>query len=81
MNVSVPQKRSNRLLFKKMLEYFFPTMAALSLNEFVDSMIVPNLLGNGGAALQQQRRTDCHGGLIPPFDSPYKLNSTPIKRG
>lgn len=47
-------KRSNRLLFRKMLEYLFPTMltmAALSLNEFVDSMMVSNLLGSNAMAV------------------------------
>ena len=41
--------RSNRLLFKKYTQYLIPTMityAALSLNEFADSMLVSNLLGS-----------------------------------
>ena len=47
-------KRNNRLLIKKMIEYLFPTMltmAALSLNEFVDSMMVSNLLGSNAMAV------------------------------
>ncbi len=39
--------RSDRLLRKKFFQYLLPTMityAALSLNEFVDSMFVSNLL-------------------------------------
>lgn len=43
------QVRSNELLFKKFSQYLIPTMityAALSLNEFVDSMLVSNLLGS-----------------------------------
>ena len=54
MNASVSYARSNRILFKKMLEYLFPTMltmAALSLDEFVDSMIVSNLLGSSAMAV------------------------------
>ena len=54
MKNTVPYKRSNRLLFKKMIEYLFPTMltmAALSLDEFVDSMIVSNLLGSKAMAV------------------------------
>ena len=41
--------RSNRLMFKKYSQYLIPTMityAALSLNEFADSMLVSNLLGS-----------------------------------
>ena len=54
MKNKVPYKRSNRLLFKKMIEYLFPTMltmAALSLDAFVDSMIVSNLLGSNAMAV------------------------------
>lgn len=41
--------RSNRLMFRKYTQYLIPTMityAALSLNEFADSMLVSNLLGS-----------------------------------
>lgn len=54
MHEQTRYKRSNRLLFRKMLEYLFPTMltmAALSLNEFVDSMMVSNLLGSNAMAV------------------------------
>lgn len=46
--------RSDRLLRKKFHEYLVPTMityAALSLNEFVDSMLVSNLLGSNAMAI------------------------------
>lgn len=46
--------RSNHLLFKKFVQYFIPTMityAALSLNEFVDSMLVSNLLDTKAMAI------------------------------
>lgn len=46
--------RSNRLLLKKYSQYLVPTMityAALSLNEFVDSMLVSNLLGSDAMAI------------------------------
>ena len=42
-------KRSNRILTEKFLRYLVPTIIttlALSLNEFVDSMMVANLLGS-----------------------------------
>lgn len=47
-------QRSNRILNKKILQYLFPTMvttAALSLNEFVDSMLVANLIGSDAMAV------------------------------
>ena len=47
-------KRSNRLLQKKLFQYLVPTMityAALSLNEFVDSMLVSNLLDSNAMAI------------------------------
>ena len=50
----ISHKRTNKRLFKKMIEYLFPTMltmAALSLDEFVDSMIVSNLLGSSAMAV------------------------------
>lgn len=46
--------RSDRLLRKKFFQYLVPTMityAALSLNEFVDSMLVSNLLGSDAMAV------------------------------
>ena len=46
--------RSNRLLRKKFFQYLLPTMityAALSLNEFVDSMLVSNLLDSDAMAI------------------------------
>ena len=46
--------RSNRLLFRRFSQYLVPTMityAALSLNEFVDSMLVSNLLGSDAMAI------------------------------
>ena len=46
--------RSNRLLRKKFGQYLLPTMitmAAMSLNEFVDSMVVSRLLGSEGMAI------------------------------
>ena len=46
--------RSDRLLRKKFSQYLLPTMityAALSLNEFVDSMLVSNLLGSDAMAI------------------------------
>lgn len=46
--------RSDRLLRKKFSQYLLPTMityAALSLNEFVDSMLVSNLLGSEAMAV------------------------------
>jgi len=54
LNSKVSYKRSNKILLKKMFEYLFPTMltmAALSLNEFLDSMIVSNLLGSSAMAV------------------------------
>ena len=47
---STPQslQRNYKILFNKFIRYLFPTMIttiALSLNEFVDSMLVANLLG------------------------------------
>ena len=54
MREQVSYTRSNKILFKKMIEYLFPTMltmAALSLDEFVDSMIVSNLLGSDAMAV------------------------------
>lgn len=56
-NSSKEYLRSNRLLVKKFLHYLFPTMitvAALSLNEFVDSMLVSRLLGSDGMAVVHQ---------------------------
>ena len=47
-------ERSNRLLYKKFLQYLLPTMitmAAVSLNEFVDSLLVSNLLGDRAFAI------------------------------
>ena len=47
-------ERSNRLLFRKFTQYLFPTMityAAVSLNEFADSMLVSNLLGSNAMAI------------------------------
>ncbi len=46
--------RSNRLLMKKFGQYLLPTMitsAAVSLNEFADSMVVSRLLGSQGLAI------------------------------
>ena len=46
--------RSNQVLFKKFSQYLIPTMityAALSLNEFVDSMLVSNMLGPDAMAI------------------------------
>lgn len=46
--------RSNQLLSRKFSQYLVPTMityAALSLNEFVDSMLVSNLLGSDALAI------------------------------
>ena len=46
--------RSNRLMIKRYRQYLFPAMityAALSLNEFVDSMLVSNLLGSDAMAV------------------------------
>ncbi len=46
--------RSNRLLLGKYAQYLIPTTityAALSLNEFVDSMLVSNLLGSEAMAI------------------------------
>lgn len=54
MKISARTERTNKLLLKKMIEYLFPTMltmAALSLNEFVDSMLVSNLLGSEAMAV------------------------------
>ena len=48
------QIRSNRLLFKKFLQFLLPTMityAAVSLNEFADSMLVSRLLGSEAMAI------------------------------
>ena len=45
---------SNQILFKKFRQYLIPTMityAALSLNEFVDSMLVSNLLNSDAMAI------------------------------
>lgn len=47
-------QRSDRILRKKFFEYMLPTMityAALSLNEFADSMLVSNLLGSDAMAI------------------------------
>ena len=49
-------KRSSSILFEKFLRYLFPailTMAALSLSEFADSMIVANLLGEKALTIVQ----------------------------
>ena len=46
--------RTNHLLRKKFRQYLLPTMitmAAMSLNEFVDSMVVSRLLGSQGMAI------------------------------
>lgn len=46
--------RSDKLLLRKYSQYLVPTMityAALSLNEFVDSMLVSNLLGSEAMAI------------------------------
>lgn len=46
--------RSNRLLRKKFVQYLLPTMityTALSLNQFVDSMLVSNMLGSDSMAI------------------------------
>ena len=46
--------RSDRILRKKLLQYLLPTMAsyaALSLNEFLDSMLVSNMLGSRAMAI------------------------------
>ena len=46
--------RSDKLLLRKFSQYLVPTMityAALSLNEFVDSMLVSNLLGSEAMAI------------------------------
>ena len=46
--------RRNNLLRKKFRQYLLPsmiTMAAMSLNEFVDSMVVSRLLGSQGMAI------------------------------
>ncbi|MBR3377468.1 MAG: hypothetical protein IKG44_07290 [Mogibacterium sp.] len=46
--------RSDRLLRKKFFQYLLPTIityAALSLNEFVDSMLVSNLLDSDAMAV------------------------------
>lgn len=54
MRDSISYTRSNKILFTKMIEYLLPTMltmAALSLDEFVDSMIVSNLLGSSAMAV------------------------------
>lgn len=54
MNSATALKRTNKILIQKMLEYLLPTMltmAALSLNEFVDSMVVSNLLGSNAMAI------------------------------
>lgn len=48
MSISRDYQRTNRLLRRKFSSYLLPTtltMAALSLNEFVDSMMVSQLLG------------------------------------
>ena len=47
-------RRSDRLLRKKLHQYMLPTMAsyaALSLNEFLDSMLVSNMLGSRAMAV------------------------------
>ena len=47
-------RRSDKLLLNKFSQYLIPTMityAALSLNEFVDSMLVSNLLGSDAMAI------------------------------
>ena len=46
--------RSDRILRKKLMHYLFPTMAscaALSLSEFLDSMLVSNMLGSKAMAI------------------------------
>ena len=46
--------RSDRILRKKLSQYLFPTMAscaALSLSEFLDSMLVSNMLGSKAMAI------------------------------
>ena len=46
--------RSNKLLFRKFLQFLLPTMityAAVSLNEFADSMLVSRLLGSEAMAI------------------------------
>ena len=46
--------RSNRLLQKKFIQYLLPAMityTALSLNQFVDSMLVSNMLGSDAMAI------------------------------
>ena len=46
--------RSDRILRKKLRQYLLPTMAsyaALSLNEFLDSMLVSNMLGSRAMAI------------------------------
>jgi putative MATE family efflux protein len=46
--------RTNRILRKKFAQYLFPTTvtyAALSLNEFLDSMLVSNMLGSEAMAV------------------------------
>ena len=45
--------RSNRLMIKRYRQYLFPAMityAALSLNEFVDSMLCLKYMGTDGQA-------------------------------
>lgn len=49
MEQTLPFERSNKILIKKMTQYLLPTMitmAALSLNEFLDSLVVSYLIGN-----------------------------------
>lgn len=51
---NAPFHRSYQILAKKFLQYLFPsllTTIALSLNEFVDSMLVANLLGSHAMAV------------------------------
>lgn len=53
--------RSDRLLRKKFFQYLLPTMityAALSLNEFVDSMLVSNLLDSDAMAVYAANKKD-----------------------
>ena len=47
-------ERSNRILVRKFIQYLIPTMittAAISLNEFVDSMLAASLLGSKAMAV------------------------------
>ena len=52
--MNIQYSRTNKLLRKKFFQYLLPTMityAALSLNEFVDSMLVSNLLDSDAMAV------------------------------